>query len=232
MLTPFIYRFTETCQREKRAIENSHAFTNAVIEERRSNIQNNNFIDDIENYTDEFGAKRKLAFLDLLLQSKVDGKPLDDESIREEVDTFMFEGHDTTTSGITFCLLNIAKYPEVQQQIYEECCEVLGDKKPITMKDLNEMHYLENVIKETLRLYPSVPFFGRITSSEVDIGDYVVPAGISLIIAPIFIGRDPKYFSNPDQFNPNRFDEKQNSHFSYVPFSAGLISLNLFYFIT
>ena len=130
-----------------------HAFTNAVIKKRMDHLQSDTFNDD---FVDDVGGKRKHAFLDLLLQSKVDGKPLDAEDIREEVDTFMFEGHDTTTSGISFCLLNIAKHPEVQQRVYEEFQEVLGDNKSITMQDLNQLHYLEKVIKESLRLYPSV----------------------------------------------------------------------------
>lgn len=109
-----------------------------------------------ENLEDEFGSKKKMAFLDLLLQSKVDGKPLDDEGIREEVDTFMFEGHDTTTSGISFVLLNLAKYPEIQQQVFEECQLVLGDKKSATMQDLNQLNYTEKVIKESFRIFPPV----------------------------------------------------------------------------
>lgn len=97
-----------------------------------------------------------MAFLDLLLQSRVDGKPLDDEGIREEVDTFMFEGHDTTTSGIAFALLNLAKNPVIQDQVFDECRVVLGDKKRATMQDFNQLNYLEKFIKESFRLFPPV----------------------------------------------------------------------------
>lgn len=154
--SPIIYRFTKYYQVEKRAIAKMHAFTNAVIKKRMDHLQSKTFNED---FVDDVGVKRKHAFLDLLLQAKVDGKPLDAEGIREEVDTFMFEGHDTTTSGISFCLLNIAKHPEVQQRIYEECLEVLDDNKSITMQDLNQLNYLEKVIKESLRIYPSVSKF-------------------------------------------------------------------------
>lgn len=143
----FLYQFTEMYKREQCLIKVLHEFTNKVIREH----DNNNYLKN-----ENSNAKRKLAFLDLLLQAKADGKPLDDEGIREEVDTFMFEGHDTTTSGIAFALLNLAKYPEIQQQIFEECRDVLGDKKSLTMQDLNELSFLEIFIKESLRLYPSV----------------------------------------------------------------------------
>lgn len=145
--SPFIYQFTKTCQREQHLIKILHNFTAKVIHER----QNRSLATETG-----FEGKRKLAFLDLLLQAKADGKPLDDEGIREEVDTFMFEGHDTTTSGIAFALYNLAKYPEFQQQVFDECRDVLGDKKSLTMHDLNQLSVMEKFIKESLRLYPAV----------------------------------------------------------------------------
>ena len=104
-----------------------------------------------------------MALLDVLLQSTINGAPLNNEDIREEVDTFMFEGHDTTTSGIAFALYLIARHPEVQQKLVDEITHVLGtDKnKPVGYRDLLELKYMEIVIKETLRLYPSVPVIGR-----------------------------------------------------------------------
>lgn len=156
--SPFFYRFSKTYQLEKRVIKSMNAFTNAVIEERKNYIKSSNFNDHDNQNFDDLGGKKKYAFLDLLLQAKVDGQPIDDEGILEEVNTFMFEGHDTTTSAISFSLLNIAKYPKVQKQIYEECCEVFKEKDVITMQDLNQLNYLDKVIKESLRLYPSVRY--------------------------------------------------------------------------
>lgn len=139
-------------KRRNELIKIIKSFSSSVINERKKAHENGNF----EISVDEFGRKQKLAFLDLLLEAKIDGKPLSDEGIREEVDTFMFEGHDTTTSTISFTLYNLAKYPEIQKKVYEEICEVLGDKDSHTMQDLNKLRYLENVIKESLRLFPPV----------------------------------------------------------------------------
>uniref|UniRef100_A0A182M757 Cytochrome P450 n=1 Tax=Anopheles culicifacies TaxID=139723 RepID=A0A182M757_9DIPT len=147
--------------------------------------------------------------------------------IREEVDTFMFEGHDTTTSAISFLLLSLAKNPEVQEKVFAEVRNVVGDdrKQPVTMTMLNDMHYLDLVIKETLRLYPSVPMFGRKMLQNTEINGKIFPAGSNVVIFPFFIGRDPDYFPNPEKFDPERFNvetsaEKTNPY-QYVPFSAG-----------
>lgn len=84
----------------------------------------------------EFGLKKKKALLDLLLQTTVEDKPLTNEDIREEVDNFMFAGHDTTTTTIVFLLYNLAKYPEVQAKVFNEIMSVFGPNanEEITIK--------------------------------------------------------------------------------------------------
>lgn len=116
-----------------------------------------------------------MAFLDVLLQSTVNGAPLTNEDIREEVDTFMFEGHDTTTSGIAFALYLIARHPEVQEKLVDEIKHILGtDKnKPVAYRELQELKYMECVIKETLRMYPSVPVIGREITEDVVVGKFL-----------------------------------------------------------
>lgn len=154
----FLYSFTEMYRTEKAALKILHGFTKSVIASRREQLAKEDKQSSPVEEDDGVGAKKKIALLDLLLQSTIDGKPLSDNDIREEVDTFMFEGHDTTTSAISFALYNIAKYPEIQQKIYEESRSVLGDDlmKSVTLSQLNELPYLERFIKENLRLYPSV----------------------------------------------------------------------------
>lgn len=125
-----------------------------------------------QNEIEDIGAKKKMAFLDVLLHSTIEGKSLTNLDIREEVDTFMFEGHDTTSSGIAFCLYLLAKNPKAQQKAYEEVTSVLGKdyRTPVTITLLNDLNYLEMVIKETLRLYPSVPMYGRKIFEDVQVG--------------------------------------------------------------
>lgn len=179
----------------------------------------------------DIGSKPQMAFLDILLQANIQGSPLTDADIREEVDTFMFEGDDTTSSGVAHALHSIARHPAVQAKIYEELLRVLGPdpKAAINQAQLQQLKYLECVIKETMRLYPVVPAIGRYTRRDLKIGDQIIPANTSIYMVLYFAHRDPKYFPDPLSFKPERFLDDaevagikgQAATFAYVPFSAG-----------
>ncbi|KNC25621.1 Cytochrome P450 4d1 [Lucilia cuprina] len=220
------YQFTKLAREEKKALAILHGFTEKIIVQRREELLKAQ--DNVtETHEDDIGTKRKMAFLDILLQSEIDGKPLSNLDIREEVDTFMFEGHDTTSSAITFCFYNLAMNPKCQQKCFEEIIQVFGtDKsKPVTYEDLNNLHYVELCIKETLRMFPSVPLLGRKVTEECEINGKIVPAGTNIGISPLHLGRQEELFPEPDTFKPERFDidytTDKMSPYAYIPFSAG-----------
>lgn len=211
-------------QREQKVLQVLHEFTDKVIQSRRKELVNN--VVKTDNPIEDVGSKRKRALLDLLLESTIEGEPLSDIDIREEVDTFMFAGHDTTSAAISFLLYNLAKHPIVQQKVYEEINDVLGvSHQNVSLKDLNNLRYLDLVIKESLRLYPIVPYFGRKLNEDVNVAGYTLPRYSNVYISPYVMGRNENIFPDPMKFDPDRFDvettvEKMNP-FSYVPFSAG-----------
>ncbi|KAL5290414.1 hypothetical protein ACFFRR_010025 [Megaselia abdita] len=219
------YQFTSLAKEEQKALSILHGFTDSIIKSRRDELVKKGTQSQEE--VDEFGTKKKMAFLDLLLQSEIDGKPLTDSDIREEVDTFVFEGHDTTSSAVMFFFYNVATYPETQKKCFEEILEVFGTDKnaPIRHEDLNKLHYIDLCVKETLRMFPSVPILGRKVNEECELNGKIIPAGTNLGISPLYLGRLESLFPEADKFKPERFDvvtsaEKMNP-FAYIPFSAG-----------
>jgi len=217
-----VFKRSSLYKRHQRCIEVLHGFSNKVIRERRAEVRNSQTIME----EDVFGRKKRLAFLDLLIAASQDGRVLSDEDIREEVDTFMFEGHDTTSAAICWSLFLIGCDTDVQRKVHEELDAIFADNpcREVTMGDLAEMRYLECCIKEALRLYPSVPSFGRILSEDVQLGKYLVPAGTTALILLYSLHRNPDAFPAPERFDPERFAGAPNPPrhpFAYMPFSAG-----------
>ncbi|KAH0807216.1 hypothetical protein GEV33_015575 [Tenebrio molitor] len=208
---------------EKKALKVLHNFTREVIAERERTFEKIQLpTEDHEVYT----GKRRLAMLDLLITAKNEEGTIDDEGIREEVDTFMFEGHDTTAAALNFAFMLIACNKHVQEQIVEEIGMVLGDarQKP-TYKDLQEMKYLERAVKEVLRLYPSVHFISRKLGDDLITGSgYKLPKGTITHLHIYDLHHNPDIYPDPERFDPDRFlpENCQNRHpFAYLPFSAG-----------
>ncbi|XP_033171506.1 probable cytochrome P450 4d14 [Drosophila mauritiana] len=210
------------------SVKNMHDFTNSVITERRELLQKSiaDGGDSDAALLNDVGQKRRMALLDVLLKSTIDGAPLSNDDIREEVDTFMFEGHDTTTSSIAFTCYLLARHPEVQARVFQEVRDVLGEDKsaPVTMQLLGELKYLECVIKESLRLFPSVPLIGRYISQDTVLDGKLIPADSNVVIFIYHAQRDPDYFPDPEKFIPERFSMERKGEinpFAYTPFSAG-----------
>lgn len=167
------YYFSSMRHETNECLRILHGFTDGLIRNRRQQLKTSEISEPYMPDESEIGAKRKYNFVDIMLHALVDGKPLTNLEIREEVDTFIFEGHDTTMSAITFALYSIAKFADVQQKCVDEIRATIGDdsRTPITMGMLNSLPYMDLVIKETLRMYPAVPVIGRKIEHEVTISE-------------------------------------------------------------
>lgn len=201
-------------------LDTARSFADKVIMDRKSRREENK-VEEVMADTD-IGTKRRLAMLDLLLEAEAKGE-IDIKGIRDEVNTFMFEGHDTTALAITYALMLIADHEDVQERIYEEVQNVLGGvDRPVTMSDLADMKYLEVVIKEVLRLYPSVPFIGREVTEDFMMGDVLVKKGTIVDVHIYELHHREDMFPDAEAFKPERFIGTTMKHpYAYLPFSAG-----------
>nr|XP_032528981.1 cytochrome P450 4C1-like [Danaus plexippus plexippus] len=224
----FIFNLSFLGRKQKQHLSVIHNFTKNVIKNRRKlldidNISETKVAQEDGNISNVF-KKKKAAMLDLLLLAEKEDL-IDGDGIQEEVDTFMFEGHDTTQAALTYCLMSLANEEFVQQKAYaEQECIFAGDNRPATLADLSEMTYLECCIKESLRLYPPVPFISRKINEPTTLSNYTVPAGASCHIHIYDLHRQESIYKNALKFDPDRF-LKENSvgrhTYAYIPFSAG-----------
>ncbi|XP_051155929.1 cytochrome P450 4C1-like [Leptopilina boulardi] len=206
----------------KNSAEMMKNFTIDIIRKRRQlRIKKNS-----EDIRDEFGKRKKKAFLDLILDLDENEKVhMTDEEIRQQVETFMFAGHDTTGSAINWAIFNIGNNLEVQKKIHEELDAVFGDsKEPATMQQISQLSYLERVLKENLRLYPSVPVIGRLLTEDTELDGYTIPKGTNFGLLIFSVHRDPETWPDPEKFDPDRFlpeNCRNRNPYAYIPFSAG-----------
>ncbi|XP_054714947.1 cytochrome P450 4V2-like [Uloborus diversus] len=201
----------------KKDLELLHSFTRSVINEKKTKLLCG---------VPEMARRKRKALMDVLLEHHIQNKSLTEEDIREEVDTFAFEGHDTTSMGMSWALYLIGLYPDVQANIHEELDRIFGDDvdRPITTDDLKDMQYLDRVLKESQRLYPSVPMFGRQANEEFTVCGSRIPKGSLCIVLTYHLHRDEEVFPNPEVFNPDRFlpeNSAERHPYAYIPFSAG-----------
>uniref|UniRef100_A0A182QWR8 Cytochrome P450 n=1 Tax=Anopheles farauti TaxID=69004 RepID=A0A182QWR8_9DIPT len=226
-----VFRCTNQYREQQKCLDILHKFSYRMITERRAVIERkSNAAPDVNNNGDpgeeETTQRKQLAFLDLLIEASDGGRVLTDTDIREEVDTFILGGHDTTATSIAWTLFLLGTDPSVQERVVQEIDQVMGcsdrDSSP-TMRQLTEMRYLEACVKEALRLYPSIPIIGRRLTEDVQLEDHLLPAGTNAVIVVYQLHRDPAVFPNPDRFNPDHFlgATEPRHPFAYIPFSAG-----------
>lgn len=144
-------------------------------------------------------------------------------------------GTDTTFTVMEWAMTELLRQPKIMNKLQDEVRQVAQQNPEITEADLNQMHYLKAVIKETLRLYTPIPILvPRESMEDTRIMGYDIPAGSQVIVNAWAISRDPSLWDNPEEFQPERFLDSaidfRGFHFELIPFGAGrrvaLVSLS------
>lgn len=230
----FIYYNLSADGREDRVdLKTLHDFATKVIQDRKAESLKTGQVDQVTSISPlDMHPKKRLAFLDLLIQEHFKNpEQFSEIDMRNEVDTFMFEGHDTMSVSMVWTLLLLGHHPDIQAKVHQEIDLVwndvqLSDNQHLTSNHLRELKYLEAVIKESLRLFPSVPIISRVAKEDIHYQGYTIPKGSTVGVLIYMLHRDPNVFPQPEKFIPERFTEGSESTatknpFQYVAFSAG-----------
>ena len=215
-----LYALTRDGRRFAAECEFSHRFAESIIAKRKLALQSGE--------TETVDKGRMTDFLDILLLARDDeGQGLTDLEIRDEVETFMFEGHDTTKSAISWCLYNLAKHPAIQSRARDEVNGVLHGRidRRIRDEDMTSLAYLTRCIKESMRMHPPVPFIGRTLENplEIDPGK-ILPAGTNVTSMIWCLHHNPEVWPDHMTYDPDRFlpeNIKDMDSHAFLAFSAG-----------
>lgn len=150
-----------------------------------------------------------------------DGSGFSDDELLPEVMALFVAGYETTARTLSWTLFLLERHPDVLADVLDELDAVLGGRA-MTVADVPRLPLLDRVIKESMRLLPSVPLlFYRVTSSEVALGSVSLPRGANVIVSPYATHRDPDLYPEPRHFRPARWEGRKPSPYEYLPFGAG-----------
>jgi cytochrome P450 len=153
----------------------------------------------------------------------------------------LIAGHETTANALTWTYYLLAQHPDVEERVFDEIDLVLKNSSVTkdhtnntnieskyrlpTPKDIPKLKYIENVFRESMRLFPPVWSIGRMVEEEYKMGEYTIPKDSAIFMSQYVMHRNPQYYENPEKFIPERWTDDFKRHlprFSYFPFGGGL----------
>jgi cytochrome P450 len=159
----------------------------------------------------------------LLLAQEEGGEGMTDLQVRDEAMTIFLAGHETTSNALTWTWYLISRNAEVEGRLHQELDSVLGGRPP-TVADLPHLPFTHRVLTESMRLYPPAWILGRRALAAHEVDGYPIPAGSIVIASQYVVHHDPRWFPDPERFDPDRWlPERSGSRpkFSYFPFGGG-----------
>jgi cytochrome P450 len=151
------------------------------------------------------------------------GCRMSDQQVRDEVMTIFLAGHETSANAMAWSLYLLSQHPEVEAEFHNELDQVLSGYPP-RLDDVPKLDLVARIFAETLRLYPPLWAIGRRAIQECRIGDVNIAPGSVVVLSQYVTHRDPRWFPNPETFDPNRWTTETRSarpRFCYFPFSGG-----------
>ena len=170
------------------------------------------------------GGEPKHDLLAMLMEARTeDGQEgMSNRQLRDEVMTMVLAGHETTANALSWAFYLLSTHPEVERRLAAEVAQLEG--RAPTLADLPLLSYTKQVMEETMRLYPPAWAVGRMTIEDDEIGGFHIPKKSDVMLLPFATHRDPRFWDNPEGFDPDRFlpeNVAKRHKFAFFPFAAG-----------
>lgn len=189
--------------------------------------ESNNSYQPAADDNDDKPYEKPQIFIDRLLSLHNQGLVSEDE-IKDQVNLIIFGGNDTSSHSTSTTILMLAMYPHYQDRVVDELNEIFGDSDidcPITMDHVNKMIYLEQTMRESMRLFPSGPFLLRHCTEDTEISNCFIPAGAEVVLSVATAHRRKDVWGpDADEYNPDHFSSAAMSNrnpYAYMAFSQG-----------
>jgi len=172
----------------------------------------------------EYGPEYGNDLLSMLLAAQdEDGSHMSDRQLRDECTTLLLAGHETTALALSWAIYLLAQDANAQEKLAAELGAVLAGRAP-SVEDVPRLAYTDRVLKEAMRLYPPAWMLVRLAAEDCVIGGYRIPRKTSVLASQWVMHRDPRYYPDPERFNPDRWTDsfqKNLARFAYFPFGGG-----------
>jgi cytochrome P450 len=202
----FWFKISGQIEKHKRIALESDAIIKEIVEERQKSEAKHNDL------------------LDMLLETRYEdtGEAMSTQQLIDEIKILFIAGHETTANALTFILHLLGNHPGIQQKVLDEIIQIESQTDDV-IEQLQKMVYINAVINESMRLYPPAWITDRENIAEDEFLGYRVKEKTLIGVSFYEIHRNPKYWDNPEEFNPERFmgDQKKKSYQYFYPFGAG-----------
>jgi cytochrome P450 len=169
------------------------------------------------------GEGKDLLAMLLEARDEETGEHMSDTQLRDEAVTIFAAGHETTSNALSWTFLLLARHPDAAHRLQVELDTVLGGRTP-TLADLPQLPYCKSVLQEAMRIYPPAWITDRHAEGDDTICGYHIPAGTRVFLSPWATHRHPRYWTDPETFDPDRFSPARSEGrpaFAYFPFGGG-----------
>ncbi|GAB0100689.1 Cytochrome P450 [Sergentomyia squamirostris] len=221
-----IFKMSKWAKLEQKNSDITFGFVDDILKRKKAAFKKAPPVEEESSLDENTSFKSPQLFIDQLLKLSMEGNYFNDTDVKNEANTIVATGYESTALITSYCILMLAMHQDMQQKAYEEIKSIIpktGDD--VKYDDLGQLDYVERCLKETMRLFPTVPLVARKADAPFKLDKYTIPAGTHIVISVMEMQRNPEYWGpnaekfNPDNFLPENFEKVHP--YAYVPFSAG-----------